>query len=260
MIDKPLTAGTVGTLIYFLTYFLSMLVNDPKRSETEKTVISILPNSAMALGNNLLIEYESQEVGMNWGLVNNELYNYRLSTALWFFAGEFFVVGLLAVYLDQVFPSEYGVRQKWNFFLKPSYWCPSRQRKQRRSTEEEGPDPEEEAKSLLRTEPNAKNELDESVGSVLREQVAAEECLSINNLRKVYRYCIQINTPSTGKVAVQNLSLNVYKNQIFALLGHNGAGKTTTISVLTGMSAPTSGSAKLLEIEMFDPARASELH
>ena len=30
------------------------------------------------------------------------------------------------------------------------------------------------------------------------------------------------------------MSLNIYKGQITALLGHNGAGKTTTMSILTG--------------------------
>ncbi len=39
------------------------------------------------------------------------------------------------------------------------------------------------------------------------------------------------------KVAVKNLSLNMYKGQITALLGHNGAGKTTTMSMLTGTYA-----------------------
>ena len=40
----------------------------------------------------------------------------------------------------------------------------------------------------------------------------------------------------TGKLAVNNLTLNMYQNQITALLGHNGAGKTTTMSMLTGLS------------------------
>jgi len=35
--------------------------------------------------------------------------------------------------------------------------------------------------------------------------------------------------------AVDDVNINMYNNQIFALLGHNGAGKTTTISMLTGM-------------------------
>ena len=41
-----------------------------------------------------------------------------------------------------------------------------------------------------------------------------------------------------SQVAVNNLSFNMYENQIFALLGHNGAGKTTTISMLVGLTPP----------------------
>jgi ATP-binding cassette subfamily A (ABC1) protein 3 len=39
-----------------------------------------------------------------------------------------------------------------------------------------------------------------------------------------------------SKVAVDDISVKVYKGQIFCLLGHNGAGKTTTMSILTGKS------------------------
>lgn len=45
------------------------------------------------------------------------------------------------------------------------------------------------------------------------------------------------------KVAVRDLSLNMFEGQITVLLGHNGAGKTTTMSMLTGMLPPTSGTA-----------------
>ncbi len=41
--------------------------------------------------------------------------------------------------------------------------------------------------------------------------------------------------------AVDSLSLCLYEQNIFCLLGHNGAGKTTTINVLTGMIQKTSG-------------------
>ncbi len=36
------------------------------------------------------------------------------------------------------------------------------------------------------------------------------------------------------KRAVNKLNLDIYDDQITALLGHNGAGKTTAISILTG--------------------------
>lgn len=35
--------------------------------------------------------------------------------------------------------------------------------------------------------------------------------------------------------AVDSLNFNIYKNEVFTLLGHNGAGKTTALSMLTGM-------------------------
>lgn len=41
--------------------------------------------------------------------------------------------------------------------------------------------------------------------------------------------------------AVDDLSLNVPKGELFGLLGPNGAGKTTTLNVLCGITPPTKG-------------------
>ncbi|MFY9345211.1 MAG: ABC transporter ATP-binding protein [Planctomycetota bacterium] len=46
-----------------------------------------------------------------------------------------------------------------------------------------------------------------------------------------------------GQVAVDHLTLDVPPGQILGLLGPNGAGKTTTLKMVTGMLAPTSGTA-----------------
>lgn len=51
-------------------------------------------------------------------------------------------------------------------------------------------------------------------------------------------------TKQYGKItAVHSLNLSVEEGELFALLGVNGAGKTTTIRMLTGLSAPTFGTA-----------------
>lgn len=47
--------------------------------------------------------------------------------------------------------------------------------------------------------------------------------------------------------AVDRLDLKVMQGELFSLLGVNGAGKTTTIKMLSCLTKPTSGDAKLLE-------------
>ena len=45
--------------------------------------------------------------------------------------------------------------------------------------------------------------------------------------------------------AVNGISFDIQKGEIFSLLGPNGAGKTTTISILSTLYAPTSGDATI---------------
>jgi ABC-2 type transport system ATP-binding protein len=63
----------------------------------------------------------------------------------------------------------------------------------------------------------------------------SETAITIENLTKKFE----------DKTAVENLSLQVFKGELFGLLGPNGAGKTTTINILCGLVKPSSGSAKI---------------
>ena len=50
--------------------------------------------------------------------------------------------------------------------------------------------------------------------------------------------------------AVDGISFEVEKGQMFALLGPNGAGKTTTVEILEGLRDPTSGEARVLGVDV----------
>ncbi|HLN45160.1 MAG TPA: ABC transporter ATP-binding protein [Candidatus Sulfotelmatobacter sp.] len=50
--------------------------------------------------------------------------------------------------------------------------------------------------------------------------------------------------------AVEDLSLQIEKGELFGLLGPNGAGKTTTINVLCGLIKPTSGTVKINDFDV----------
>lgn len=62
-------------------------------------------------------------------------------------------------------------------------------------------------------------------------------------LRNDYSVDVRDLTRKFGDfTAVDSISFNVRKGEIFGFLGSNGAGKTTTIRMLCGLLAPTSGS------------------
>ena len=47
-----------------------------------------------------------------------------------------------------------------------------------------------------------------------------------------------------SRKVVDDLSFEVRRGEVFALLGHNGAGKSTTIDMLLGLKKPDGGSAQ----------------
>jgi len=67
--------------------------------------------------------------------------------------------------------------------------------------------------------------------------------ISVKNLRKVYHSFI----PRVNVVAVDNISFEVNRGDVFGILGPNGSGKTTTLRMILGLLKPTSGTVRVFD-------------
>jgi len=69
----------------------------------------------------------------------------------------------------------------------------------------------------------------------------------------------QLTRHFEGFCAVDHIDLRVERGTFYGFLGPNGAGKSTTIKMLTGLMAPSSGFARVLGKNVFEPDEALEV-
>lgn len=84
---------------------------------------------------------------------------------------------------------------------------------------------------------------------------SAEAVVQVENLRKVFR----VGFWGKRVTAVDQLSMDVRRGEVFGFLGPNGAGKTTTIKILMGLIYPSGGQARLFGRSVADPAAKAKL-
>uniref|UniRef100_A0A8C1XA90 ATP binding cassette subfamily A member 5 n=1 Tax=Cyprinus carpio TaxID=7962 RepID=A0A8C1XA90_CYPCA len=143
---------------------------------------------------------------------------------------------LLAIYLDQVLPGEFGTRRSVLYFLQPSYWS-------KRYVK---------VSSVYEGEVNGTPVNDESVEAVSPE-FRGKEVIRICNIRKIYR------EEDTKVEALRGLTFDIYEGQITALLGHSGAGKSTLMNILCGICPPTEGTATIYGSHVAEIAERAEM-
>uniref|UniRef100_A0A8D0GV65 ABC transporter domain-containing protein n=1 Tax=Sphenodon punctatus TaxID=8508 RepID=A0A8D0GV65_SPHPU len=218
-------AAAAGGFLYFFSYIPYFFIS-PRydlMTHSQKLSSCLISNVAMAMGAQLIGMFEGKVTGVQWRDLMKPVSvddNFTLAQVLGMLLLDSVLYGLVAWYVEAVFPGEYGVPQPWYFFLMPSYWCGSPQTVLGKEKEEEE-DPEKALKSQY----------------IEEEPADLVSGVKIKHLSKVFK------VGSKTKEAVRDLTLNMYEGQITVLLGHNGAGKTTTLSMLTGLYPPTSGQA-----------------
>uniref|UniRef100_A0A6Q2XA99 ABC transporter domain-containing protein n=1 Tax=Esox lucius TaxID=8010 RepID=A0A6Q2XA99_ESOLU len=218
-------AAAAGGFIYFLSYlpYVFLWPHYDLLSHAQKVSACLISNVAMAMGAQLLGMFEGKGTGIQWCNLFEPVTvddDFSLAQVLGLLLLDALLYGLVAWYVEAVFPGEYGVPLPCYFFLLPSYWCGSPRMAMVKEKEEE-----EDAEKALK-------------GEFIEEEPAGlVSGVKIKHLNKEFKMGNKM------RQAVKDLTLNMFEGQITVLLGHNGAGKTTTLSMLTGLFPPSSGRA-----------------
>eukprot|EP00472_Partenskyella_glossopodia_P003616 CAMPEP_0197517740 /NCGR_PEP_ID=MMETSP1318-20131121/2799_1 /TAXON_ID=552666 /ORGANISM="Partenskyella glossopodia, Strain RCC365" /LENGTH=1779 /DNA_ID=CAMNT_0043067553 /DNA_START=348 /DNA_END=5687 /DNA_ORIENTATION=- len=219
---KANTAATVSTILLLGSFFGYYGINVTTPSNI-RTLACISAPVCLGQGAVVIQTLESNGIGVNNDNVGTEVTpnGISVSTVLAMFVVDFFLYSLIGFYFERVWPSDFGVSLEPWFFLNPFYWCPGLRKKDLGDLENrEFPEV---------YEPDPRKPLPKSL----------KLGLQVVNLRKEFK------GENGSFVAVDDLCVDMFRDQVFSLLGHNGAGKTTTINMLTGMYDTTSGDAVL---------------
>ncbi|KAM8777566.1 LOW QUALITY PROTEIN: phospholipid-transporting ATPase ABCA3-like [Rhynchonycteris naso] len=218
--NKVHYAVPVGGFIYFATYFPASSVssNYAQMTLAKKLASCLSSNIAMKLGTQFLVNAEIRRIGIKWSNIFSPatLDNFVFAYILGMFFFDAVLYGFVAWYIEAVFPGEYGVPKPWNFFLLHSYWFG------------EKPKEKHEARKFY-----------EKTESKCFEAEPADLVTGI----QIQHLCKEFRVQNTTKLAVKDVSMNLYEGQITVLLGNNGAGKSTILSILSGLYPATSGEA-----------------
>ncbi|XP_024118032.1 retinal-specific phospholipid-transporting ATPase ABCA4 [Oryzias melastigma] len=275
--SKANLAAACSGIIYFTLYLPHILCFawQDRITKNMKLAASLLSPVAFGFGTEYLSRYEEQGLGLQWNNIQTsplEKDSYSFSTSILMMTLDAVLYAVLAWYLDNVFPGQYGIGRPFYFPLQPSYWTrpappttqtpqagPAEAELENQPKEEENRDTPETCNGsasrktckhqsrrdrLQREKEVLKQQQEEEE----EEQAAQEDQLffepdppglvlgvQIQDLVKVFG--------GSSRPAVNCLNINFYEGQITSFLGHNGAGKTTTMSILTGLYPPTSGTA-----------------
>ena len=85
--------------------------------------------------------------------------------------------------------------------------------------------------------------------------------IDVSKLKRTFKASLGVLKRKTKIInAVDGISFEVQKGELFGLLGPNGAGKTTTVKMLTTLLIPSGGSARIAEMDIVRDAEKIRSH
>ena len=222
LFSKASSAATATGLLWIFTHLPNEFLRPRYGSLTlaNKLTLCLYFNTAMGLGCQLASMFEGTGSGIQWNLVFKGVSpddSFTIGHVLFMMMIDAVIYAVLAWYIEAVRPGEFGVPQPWYFPFSKTYWLGN-------SVEQKS------------SYSSHRCDLSQADPDYFEQDPAGQQIgIKIEGLTKIFK--------RANKVAVNNMHLNMYSNQITVLLGHNGAGKTTTMSMLTGLFPPSSGSA-----------------
>uniref|UniRef100_A0A673MTL3 ATP-binding cassette sub-family A member 5-like n=1 Tax=Sinocyclocheilus rhinocerous TaxID=307959 RepID=A0A673MTL3_9TELE len=228
------TVGSMLTVVFGCLSLFTVLMRDFPQSAV--WLLCLLSPSAFSIGIAQVTHFSTNALHVFSSLGNGPHALYVPMVMLFL---DCILYLLLAIYLDQVLPGEFGPRRSVLYFLQPSYWSKRRKRYV-------------EVSSLYEGEVNGTPVNDESVEAVSPE-FRGKEVIRICNIRKMYR------EKDTKVEALRGLTFDIYEGQITALLGHSGAGKSTLMNILCGICPPTEGTATIYGSPVAEIADGAEM-
>eukprot|EP01084_Bolivina_argentea_P142149 249724_1 len=246
LFDNPKTASLCGLIVYFAVLIGGQFAGT--LNESQKGALCLLGPTCFVAAIPTIQQYESFSVGVNWDNINDTYNEFKFSTCLIMMAVDVFIYLALTLYLDQVWPSRYGQKQRPWFCFMPSYWS--------KCFGCGGAKESELYKNAMKR--RMSSVIDTETYEAVKED-KGEPMIALRELTKTFS-AFGVTESSRKQVrAVQQVSLDMYQGEVFALLGHNGAGKTTTIGMMTGLLEITGGNAWILNNNVADPSAMSDI-
>lgn len=145
----------------------------------------------------------------------------------------------LAWYFDNILASNSGNSESLLFFLRPSFWIPkmeAKKAKRKASAYIERPKQTDFSIDTAREE--------EKLCKMLEHSNEENIGLRIVGIGKTYEGGFFGET-NEDVHALKKLYIEVSEGELLGIMGHNGAGKSTLVNVISGMTMPTRGTARI---------------